>query len=123
MMSHVLLVDHDPAALSVMGAALKEAGLNVISVEDPLVAWDELEKTGFDLIISDILMPGLNGMDLIDRAFALNPNVEVLAISGGDPNDDGEDLLDQALSFGAEAILEKPFTTEELVRTARALLR
>ena len=70
MMSRILLVDDDKPVLAIMAHALKEAGLDVLSVDDALVAWQEIEKSRFDLIISDILMPGLNGLDLIDRAVA-----------------------------------------------------
>ncbi len=86
-------------------------------------ALEKLKKHPYDLLITDILMPDVDGLEVIDEAVESNPDISILAISGGGPDKDGGDLLDAALSSGADAILQKPFRPDELARTVVALLR
>lgn len=122
-MSHLLIVDDDVAVLELMKDALREADFTVESATCGKGALEKLAKSAFDLLITDILMPDICGLHVIDKAIARNPDINILAISGGGPDKDGGDLLDAALTSGADAILQKPFGPGELVRTVRALVR
>lgn len=122
-MAKLLIVDDEEAVLLIMAGALRDAGFEVKSVTNGPAALKELQKSRFDLLITDILMPEIDGLDIIDKAIVRNQDIVILAISGGGLNNDGSDLLEAAISSGADAILEKPFSPEELVRTSHALLR
>lgn len=122
-MAKLLIVDDDMSILLVMVASLAEAGFQVQSAESGKDALSMLKKETYDLLITDILMPEIDGLSVIDKAIADNQDITILAISGGGPDKDGGDLLDAALTCGADAILQKPFRPDELVRTVKALLR
>jgi len=119
----LLIVDDDADVLYVMKLALIDAGFDVESVNSGHDALEMLRSDTFDLLITDILMPEIDGLAVIDAAIASNLDSKVLAISGGGADEDGGDLLEAALVSGADAILQKPFRPDELVRTTKALLR
>jgi len=119
----LLLVDDDTTILHVMKDALMDAGFQVESAESGAGALKAIQQKNYDLLITDILMPEIDGLAVIDKAIGSNPNISILAISGGGPDKDGGDLLDAALTCGADAILQKPFRPDELVRTVKALVR
>ncbi|MDV7338267.1 response regulator [Terasakiella sp. A23] len=122
-MAKLLIVDDDMSILLIMKTALAEASFQVQSAESGADALKMLKKSKYDLLITDILMPEIDGLAVIDEAIAENPDISILAISGGGADKDGGDLLDAALTSGADAILQKPFRPDELVRTVKALLR
>lgn len=122
-MARLLIVDDDEAVLAVMVEALRNAGFDVESAVNGQLALGQIRNNRFDLLITDILMPEVDGLAIIDKAIAGNQDISVLAISGGGLDKDGGDLLEAAMLSGADAILEKPFLPDELVRTVRALLR
>ncbi len=122
-MAKLLLVDDDMSILLIMKTSLAEANFQVQSAESGADALKMLKKNKYDLLITDILMPEIDGLAVIDEAIAENPDISILAISGGGAHKDGGDLLDAALTSGADAILQKPFRPDELVRTVKALLR
>ncbi|NVK19711.1 MAG: response regulator [Methylocystaceae bacterium] len=122
-MANLLIVDDDIAILLIMKTSLIEAGFQVQSAENGHDALGMLKQSKYDLLITDILMPEIDGLAVIDKAIAKNPDISILAISGGGADKDGGDLLDAALTSGADAILQKPFRPDELVRTVRAILR
>ncbi len=122
-MAKLLIVDDDLAVLQIMKEALQKGGFDVESAGKGEDAVLRLEAERYDLLITDILMPDIDGFEVIDLAVLKNPDIYVLAISGGGEGKDGADLLDAALTCGADAILQKPFSPEELVRTSQALLR
>jgi len=121
--SQLLIVDDDSVILYLMKDALSDAGFKIESADSGKAALQKLKEHKFQLLITDILMPDITGLEVIDFAISANPDISILAISGGGADQNGGDLLDTALSAGADAILEKPFNPEELVRTVTALLR
>lgn len=121
-MAQLLIVDDDMTILLVMKSALAEAGFHVQSAENGKEALQMIHQNRYDLLITDILMPDIDGLAVIDKAIAANPAITILAISGGGQFKDGGDLLDAALVSGADAVLQKPFRSDELVRTVNALV-
>lgn len=122
-MSRLLIVDDDDLILELMVKALQAAGFDVDSATCGKDGLGKLSEKTYDLLLTDILMPDICGLKVIDKAIEDNPDISILAISGGGPDKDGGDLLDAALSSGADAILQKPFAPDELVRTVKALVR
>lgn len=121
-MAQLLIVDDDIEILLILKSALAEAGFQVQSAENGKEALQMIQQGSYELLITDILMPDIDGLAVIDKAIAANPNISILAISGGGEFKDGGDLLDAALVSGADAVLQKPFRSDELVRTVNALV-
>jgi len=100
--------------LELMRRALASAGHEVTTESDGDAALARLEAAPFDLVITDIVMPGREGIELIleiRRRFATLP---VIAVSGGQlPG--GQDILDIAHRLGAIRALAKPFRPRQLV--------
>ncbi|RHW18012.1 response regulator [Sphingomonas gilva] len=108
----VLVVEDDARVLAATMAALDELGHSATACEDPLAApaLIEAEGSAFDLIVSDVVMPGINGPEMIARLRPLHPHLAVLFVTGYA----GE--VDDAALFGGHAVLRKPFTIAALDR-------
>ena len=74
-----------------------------------------------DLVITDILMPGKDGIETIRELRATNPEAKIIALSG-DVRFDGPGILTAAHLLGADEVLEKPFRDDELVRIVEKTL-
>jgi signal transduction histidine kinase/ActR/RegA family two-component response regulator len=108
----VLVVEDDPRVLAATMDALDELGHRAVACDDPLAAPALIEQEGnaFDLIVSDVVMPGINGPEMIARLRPLHPHLAVLFVTGYA----GE--VDDAALFGGHAVLRKPFTIATLER-------
>jgi CheY-like chemotaxis protein len=120
-MAHVLVVDDDTDVRSVVRRVITKLGHQVWEAGDGAEALELLKKTRFDLIISDVYMADMDGMELLVRVQQLERNVPVVVMSGGG-HMLREDVLKMASSCGAVATLDKPFTPEQLRDTVTLLL-
>jgi two-component system, NtrC family, response regulator AtoC len=116
----VLLVDDDPAVAKVLGALLAQAGLTVHTAKDGAEALALLGQKPIDVVVSDVRMPGMSGLELlaeVTRAYADVPVVLITA-HGTVP------MAVEAMKAGAADFILKPFDREEILFTVRkALLR
>jgi CheY-like chemotaxis protein len=116
----VLVVDDDPLTLRYLCTTLENAGYRVHGASGGAQALDcwTAASEPFGLVVSDIVMPGMSGIDLIRRLQEYDPNVKVLFISGQVPPAlvRNEPLVQQA------EVLQKPFRPEGLLRAVRAVL-
>lgn len=117
-MAAILLADDDAATRDFVRRALAGDGHLVVVAADGVEALERASATAFDLLISDLDMPGLDGISLAGRATAAAPQLAVLLMSGF------SDELVRAKQLGAArlAVLPKPFTLEQLRSTVRGLL-
>ncbi|WP_426733133.1 sigma-54-dependent transcriptional regulator [Myxococcus faecalis] len=116
----VLLVDDDPAVAKVLGALLGQAGLATHTARNGTEALALLERWPVDVVVSDVRMPGMDGMQLLAEMGRLWPDVPVILITahGTVP------LAVEAMKAGAADFVLKPFDREEILFTIRkALLR
>jgi len=114
----ILLVDDDDNLRRVLEYQLSEAGYAVTSVPDADEALRELGDRAFDLLVTDILMPGMDGIELVERVRIRYPDVAVVVITAH--GDVGRAV--RAMQLGALDFLEKPFGRERLqVSIERAL--
>jgi two-component system response regulator MprA len=119
MTPRLLVVDDDPDVRDSLGRALGYAGFAVSTAVNGADAVAELARTPADLVILDVLMPMMNGLDAC-RALRLKGNaVPVLVLTARDSVDDRVTGLDA----GADDYLVKPFALRELLARVRALLR
>lgn len=124
-MKNILVVDDDENIGEVILGYLTEGSqYNVTYASSASLAIKMLEETHFDLVITDMLMPEVNGIELTEIIFNRFPKTKVLACSGG--GNSGKlvagMVLDQALEEGADNALMKPFTEEELRTKVRNLI-
>ncbi len=114
-----LLVEDDNAVRLVVERALRRHGLGVVAVADAMAALDLIESddTPFDLLISDVVMPGMDGVDLFQRARQHHPTLPVVLMSGyADPPQR------RALDRAGVVFLPKPFAVDDLLDAVHAAL-
>jgi len=116
----VLVVEDEPALRRLISVSLEKRGYTVLAAEDGTEAIRILENNPgeIDLVVSDIMMPKLNGLELRKKATLLRPDMRFLFISGY-----AEDTIGRTAHLPQDAgYLEKPFLPIELARKVRALL-
>ena len=117
---HILVVDDEPALRSLLRQALAGQGYRVEAARDAeeALALARRAATPFDLLVTDVIMPGATGTQLAKRMVSIFPEIAVLFVSGYP----GETEADRA-AFGPDAAyLAKPFTADVLLRSVRYLL-
>ena len=119
-MAKILVVDDEPAMRRATGRALEKAGHAVSLYENGRGAIEHIKREPPDLLITDIFMPEMEGLETIRQARALRPEMPIVAISGF--VFEGRDYLGVAEKFGAVASLKKPFRPAELTDLVSRLL-
>lgn len=117
--NRILIAEDDKDILSLLRLYLEKDGFDVLFAEDGLVAYDLIEQEEPDLVISDIMMPGMNGYDLIQKIRKSRNNVPIIILSA--KNQDNDKIL--GLDIGADDYMTKPFNPLELVAHVKAALR
>jgi two-component system NtrC family response regulator len=112
---NILLVDDDRSLRRVLEFKLQKHGFSVTAVGDAREALRELEAGDFALLLSDIRMPGMDGLELLERARAARPDLKVILITAHATVSQAV----QAVKLGAFDYVTKPFEDEELLLTIR----
>ena len=120
-MTAILVVDDQKELRAVVGRVLTEAGYEVAEAEDGDAALAAFRAHPPALVITDIVMPGKAGIEVIATMKRERPEVKVLAISGGGRTH-VMDFLAIARKVGADAALEKPFRKSDLLARVAELL-
>jgi len=113
-MVKILIVDDEPFVRDMMTAMIKPAGYDVVEAVNGAEAFNVCKKEVVDLIITDIVMPEKNGIDLIMNVKKEYPDIPIIAVSGGGGITGRYDYLEIAKLVGANNILKKPFEIDEL---------
>jgi two-component system, OmpR family, response regulator MprA len=116
--AHVLVVDDDPRMLSMMRRVLEADGYHVVTAAEGESALDIVRRGQVNLIILDVMMPGLDGFEVC-RTVRRESVVPILMLTARDEAVDKVGGLD----CGADDYVVKPFDTDELMARVRALLR
>jgi two-component system NtrC family sensor kinase len=116
---HILVVDDEPGVLAACVRTLTRAGYVVEGVGGSEAALDRLTQEVFDLLLTDLRMPGRDGLDLLAEAKELDPHLSVVMITGYGTMDDAL----RAIRLGAQGFLLKPFEPGELVEAVQDSLR
>jgi len=114
----VLVADDELGVRESVGRALRREGFRVLPAEDGQAALDLLRRGGVDLLLADLRMPGLDGLELLRAAKLLSPQVEVIVLSGHGTVEEAV----QAMKEGAYDFLTKPIERAQLTRTVRQAL-
>jgi len=119
-MAHILIAEDDAAMRFFLTSALTKAGYQVTAVSDGQEAWHMLQSTTpFDMVLTDIVMPGIDGVELAQKARMMNANLKIMFMTGF-----------SVVSVGAQhhgdnskaGLLSKPFHLNELVQQISQLL-
>lgn len=121
-MKRILLVDDVAAVRLSIRAALEAVGYQVLEAADGKEALDLLSNESVDLIVTDLWMPNLDGVELLKRLRAANVAIKVIAISGGGVRKPIDVSAALAQTWGADAVLYKPFDNDDLVNEVGRLL-
>jgi DNA-binding NtrC family response regulator len=118
----ILLIDDEPALRDILSRVLKEAGHLVTGAANGKEASKVLGGAAFDVVLTDVIMPEKDGMQMISEVRKNFPEVRIVAMSGGGhvPRDQ---YLKIAKGLGAHAVLEKPFSNQQLLATIESLAR
>lgn len=118
MAKQILVVDDNQAIRTLLCQTLKQAGFeNVTVASDGREGLDLCAKSHFDVVICDILMPEVDGLEMIFALRKSSPTTHIIAISGGGQVDE-KVYLDIASKGGADT-LEKPFDPDVLIEMIR----
>jgi len=117
-MAHILLAEDDESLRKFLAAALIKAGHSVTDFGDGAEAWDCVRTAGFDLLLTDIVMPGMDGIELAKRAVEMNAALKVMFITGF-----AAVALHPASGAPKQAkVLSKPFHLREIVAEVDRML-
>jgi len=106
----LLLVDDEPSIRDCVGEALESFGYLVDTVPDGYGAVERYGRNPYDLVVLDMCMPGIDGLETFRRLHAIDPEVRVLLISGYADSAG----IETAIAEGALGLLRKPFKLDEL---------
>lgn len=114
----ILVVDDDPNVSEVVGRYLQREGFEVETVADGRLAVDRALAAPPDLVVLDLMLPGIDGLEVCRRLRALAPVPVIMLTARGDESD-----RVIGLELGADDYVSKPFSPKELVARVRAVLR
>lgn len=113
-----MLVDDELGIRLTLAANLEVAGFDVVAAESVMEAVERLSESRFDLLVSDVHMPGLDGVDGLAKLRAVQPDLPAVFVTGYD----AEGLVPQVLAKGAFTVLAKPVSVTTLVSVIRKCL-
>jgi len=116
---HVAIVDDEESIRQTVGLALRREGYEVSTWDDGQAAWEAFRERMPDLVVLDILMPRMDGLELCRKLRGLSEAVPILFLSSKDEEFDR--VL--GLELGGDDYLTKPFSMRELVARVRVLFR
>lgn len=114
----LLLVDDDPSMIRLLAKLIERSCSNELRMEtltDPGAALERIDRGGIDILVSDLDMPGISGLDLLRRAKQRNASTQVLFLTGQST----QQAIMEALELGATDYLLKPAGHEELLELIR----
>jgi DNA-binding NtrC family response regulator len=121
-MARIIVIDDQEPIRRIVRRALEQEGHEVLDASEGEMGMQLLERHTADVVITDIFMPGQDGILTLRQVRKKFPAVKVIVISGGDSTG-LLDLRHDAELLGAVKSLQKPFTAAELVQTVRDVLQ
>ncbi|WP_309398820.1 response regulator [Cerasicoccus maritimus] len=111
MAQRILVLDDEENYADMLRALLEQHSFIVDSVTDPMRAIESLHGTGYDLVVSDYKMPGMDGADFLSKAREMNPDLPVILVSGLMNTPD----LVKVANMGVTLVLEKPIDIQHFI--------
>jgi DNA-binding NtrC family response regulator len=117
-MGQVLLADDEPALLNLFRKVLEQEGYQVVTADDGALALKLVEGGGVELLVTDIEMPNMTGLELLRRVRQYAPELPVIIMTGGS----ALKTVPEAYGLGVTQFLLKPVLPVQLVTTVRQVL-
>ena len=109
-MERILLIEDEDTVRAMLRRVLENAGYEVIEARNGADALYLYESADADVVITDIIMPEMDGFDAIRGLRERDPDLRIVAVTGGE-----DSYLQVAVHYGAEAVLMKPFDNASLL--------
>jgi CheY-like chemotaxis protein len=119
--ARILIIDDDAAVSRTLSLMLTRAGHQVSAATSGRKGLELLAQEPFDLVLTDIIMPELDGIEAIRRIRTDHPDLRIIAMSGGGQIDKA-DFLHMAEALGADRVLEKPVRSERLLELVGSVM-
>ena len=119
----IMIADDNPDTLSFMQVALEQAGYEVQTAQDGAQALALLAKRPADLLITDVFMPGQDGIETLRDCKIRFPQTRIIVMSAGGGSGRKLDYLPAAALIGADATLRMPIVVDQLLDTVREVLQ
>jgi two-component system response regulator (stage 0 sporulation protein F) len=103
--AHILIIDDEPVIRELLFDVLSRKGYQVDTAEDGLKGLKKAESRKYDIVFTDIRMPGMNGVEVYKRLKVISPESRVIVMTGYGL----EQMIQEALNLGAFADVRKPF--------------
>lgn len=110
--TRVLLVDDEELFVTALAKRMAKRGLSVDTAPDGTTALEMVRERGFDAIVLDLAMPGMDGIETLEKMLQLNPDLQVILLTGHGSVQAGV----EAMKHGAVDFLEKPADFQELLQ-------
>ncbi|MBF0450053.1 MAG: sigma-54-dependent Fis family transcriptional regulator [Candidatus Magnetomorum sp.] len=117
-METILIVDDEKNYPFVLSAVLEEEGYNTITASNGVEALEKIKAHDIDLVLTDIKMPGMDGMALMSHIKAHNPDIPIIIMTAHGTVERGE----EAVKKGAHSYIFKPFQNEQLILSVKIAL-
>lgn len=117
----ILVVDDEPGLRDMIGHVLTSAGHRVMSAGNGQQAIKLMAEHNFDVVVTDVIMPEKDGIEVIGELRRRRPQVRIIAMSGGG-HVPVEQYLKIAKGVGAHAVIEKPFSNRDLLATIESVV-
>lgn len=118
-MANILVVDDEKYLAEIINIFLEFKGYKVKTATDGYKTIEEVKATHYDLVLMDIRLPGINGVEVFLKIKEIDPKTRVIMMTGFSV----EDLVEQALREGDYACLHKPFNMEGLLEEIEKVLK
>jgi CheY-like chemotaxis protein len=115
----VLVVDDDETMRDLLKRVLERSGFEVLTARDGQDGLERFGSRNVDLTITDMVMPVMDGVEMMRKLVAEQPSIRIIAVSGVA---EWDNYLKTARNIGAKAVLRKPVSSAELVDTVRRVL-
>jgi len=118
----ILLVDDDPAISALLRIHFEADGFAVEVADNGVAAMALLNSRPFDLLITDLFMPDMDGLELIRGLRRKHSDIKIIVMSGGGSSLSPEAFLEIARLLGVARTFEKPYECRDLVQAAKDIL-
>lgn len=115
----VLVVDDDHFSLLAVARPLRKAGYEVVEAMRAEHVVSAAEEGDFRVVIMDIFMPGMGGIEAIQQIRSKNTKTHIIAVSAGMGNMQADDVVRAAIKIGADAGYAKPVDIDKILRAVR----
>lgn len=121
-MANILVIDDELYLREVLQKILTAEGHSVSTAENGRIGLNMFDNAGYDLVITDIIMPEQDGYEVINAIHRKSPDTRIIAVSGGSRRIEADDLIPTAKCLGAQVVIAKPINYEALKVVVKELL-